>query len=40
MWWIFKVVGFVNLLIYVENMNCGVINVGKGILDYLVYVCL
>ncbi|EIW13045.1 ABC transporter, permease protein [Lactiplantibacillus pentosus KCA1] len=34
----FKVVGFVNSPTYVENTDRGVTNVGKGTLDYLVYV--
>ncbi|QAS30685.1 ABC transporter permease [Lactiplantibacillus plantarum] len=34
----FKVVGFVNSPTYVENTNRGVTNIGKGTLDYLVYV--
>ena len=34
----FKIVGFVNSPIYVENASRGVTNVGKGTLDYLVYV--
>lgn len=34
----FKIVGFVNSPTYVENASRGVTNVGKGTLDYLVYV--
>ncbi|RRK11345.1 ABC transporter permease [Lactiplantibacillus garii] len=34
----FKVVGFVNSPTYVENVSRGVTNVGKGTLDYVVYV--
>lgn len=34
----FKVVGFVNSPTYVENTSRGVTNVGKGTLDYVVYV--
>jgi len=34
----FKVVGFVNSPTYVENASRGVTNVGKGTLDYMVYV--
>lgn len=34
----FKVVGFVNSPVYVESASRGVTNIGKGTLDYLVYV--